>query len=133
MKLIEVDDPGQIVVLPLMDAAGVGRTVTVALPETVWVQPGAAVYATLTRLYVVVEANAPVLRDAVPPAPMLMVVLVPPLILYVTVVLGVPVKLMEVDDPAQIVVLPLIDAVGVGRTVTVAVPVVVVLQLGASV
>ena len=58
--------------------------------------------------------------EFVPAAFNVIILLAPPSMVYVTVALGVPVKVMDVVLPEQMVVVPLMVAVGNAFTVTTA-------------
>jgi hypothetical protein len=111
-----------------MLAVGNGLTVTVALPLAAAVQL-VLVFATLTKFTVLVDVFE-ACKVASPLLSNVIVVVAPPSILYVTTASGVPVNVKSTAaSPSQIVVVPLMLAVGNGLTVTVALPLAAAVQL----
>ena len=98
-------------------------------PETGCVQPGDPAVVILIRLKTVVDVYVLVIV-AVPAALKTIVWFGPPLMLYVTVAFGVPVKVTVADCPGQIVVLAEMVTVGGGMTVITTVPVTGRVQAG---
>jgi hypothetical protein len=89
------------VVLAEIVAVGAGRTVTVTEPVAAWLQPPCPGYATFTNVKVVVSAKA-LVTEIVPEDGIEIVVSAVPL-LYVTTVLGVPVKVTVALSPEHTV------------------------------
>jgi hypothetical protein len=120
VKLMMAGVPEQTGELVETEAAGKAFTVTVAEPESAALQPLSVEDSALTSIYVILEAGLAALRVAVPDASSVIDWFAPAPILYVTMAFGVPVKVMMLDWPEQIVAgLALTDAVGMGTAVTV--------------
>jgi hypothetical protein len=98
--------PEQILEPPLMPAVSV-TIETTALPVAAYVH---VPLETFTNWYVVFAFNGPEMSTAVPEPLRVMVWLAPPLMVYVTIAPGVPVKEMLVEDPLQIEAVPFIEA-----------------------
>jgi len=114
--LIVVDPPAQMVALPLIDAVGVGFTLTTALPDDV---PAQLASLSVVIVYVVV-LDGETLRDA--SVPLLIVCTKPSDQVMLNGAVPVRVALIVADPPLQIVPPPLTAAVGAGFTVTTALP-----------
>ena len=108
---------------------GGGTTVITTLPLWAWLQLGVPVVAILTKAKVVVDVYV-LVTLAVPEAFKVIVWLAPPLTVYVTIALGVPVKVTVALSPEQIVTFEAIVTTGKGKTVITKLPVCNWLQLG---
>ena len=131
VKVIVAGELAQIVVgNTLTGGVGSGKKFKVTLLGVVFSQLGVPADATLTILITVFAAKVFVI-GAIPVPFKVMVWLPPPLMLYVTIAFGVPVKVIVAEELAQIVVgKTLTVAVGSGNTFKVILLSVVLIQLG---
>ena len=110
LQVPPVIDSVRVVVSPMqapaepVRAAGVGLTVTFALPDKSTEEHAGVVI--LTRFTAASEARAPVLKVTLPLTPIVAVAGDPPSILYVTVAEGLPEMVTSVLLPLHIVVAP---------------------------
>lgn len=106
-----------------MVAVGNAFTVTIALPDCVWLQANEPDEATFTKAYVAVPVKAGVVIVAVPEPFKVMVWLLPEFTVYVTTAFGVPVNVMVAVPFGQTEVVPEMATVGNAVTLITAEPV----------